>query len=149
MTNLARFAPAYVGGNARFAAAYYPAVTAYAPGTDVSVAGWIPSTGGSVADTLDDTSRTEYSTSPDLTTPARMSWQGDNGVSTSIPAGTWDFQIDCKYIGTGGQIRIVLYDASNAVVGTGAWVTPTGADATYTSTITTTGVSTEFELELQ
>lgn len=127
-----------------------PRVTVFYPRSDVSVTGWAPSAGTSVAATLDDTSRTDYSTGPDLSTPVRMSWLGDDGgVVTVVSAGTWDIQVDAKYIGSSGQIRIELFDAGGSSVGISGWQAVTSSDATYTLSVTTTGDSTEFALEIQ
>jgi hypothetical protein len=120
-------------------------VTVYYPGSDISPGGWVSSTGGSLASCLDESvaSDADYITSPDLTTSATLAWQ------SSIPAGTWDIAVRGEYLGTSGQIRVVLLDAGGSTVGTSSWQALTSSFATYTLTVTTSGTSTKFRYEVQ
>lgn len=127
-----------------------PAITAYYPGSDISVAGWTSSTGSGLYADIDDVvlNRLDYITSPDLSTTATFGWKDSNGNPATIPAGTWNVDLDAAYfLGASGQVRLVWLDAGGSSVGATSWQTLTSTDATYTLSITTTGPSTQFRYE--
>ena len=126
-------------------------VTAYFPGTDVSVAGWTPTGAASVAGSWGESvlSRAEYSESSDLTVTATCTWKDNTGAANSIPAGTWDIQVDGHYLAASGKFRLTLKDSGGTSVGASAFQAITGTDATYTVTVTTTGASDRFTLDQQ
>lgn len=126
------------------------AVTVFYPGSDIAAGGWTSSSGGSLYADIDDVilDRGDYITSPDLSTTATFGWKDSNGNPATIPAGTWNVDLDAAYfLGASGQVRLVWLDAGGSSVGATAWQTLTLTDTTYTLSITTTGPSTQFRYE--
>lgn len=119
------------------------------PGSDLITTGWTATPGPnfySAIDEADTPSTSDYITSPDSATPGSITL----GWAQSVPAGTWEAHINLKQETlSGSQVRIVFLDASNVVVGTSSWITATGVYTTHTVTVTTTGISTKFRLEVQ
>lgn len=120
-------------------------VTVYRPGSDIIVNGWTATPGGTLASCIDDPTldRADYITSPNLTDPATLGW------FTALPAGSYDIDVDADRTGASGQVRIVCLDAGGAAVGTSSWQTLTGTAATYTLSVTTSALSTQFRIEVQ
>lgn len=120
-------------------------VTVYRPGSDIIVNGWTATPGGTLASCVDDLTldRADFITSPNLTDPATLGW------ATALPAGSYDIAVDADRIGASGQVRIVCLDAGGAAVGTSSWQSLTGTAATYTLSVTTSALSTQFRIEVQ
>lgn len=119
------------------------------PGSDITTTGWVATPGPtfySAIDEADTPSTSDYITSPDSATPGSITL----GWAQSVPVGTWEAHINLKQETlSGSQVRIVFLDASNVVVGTSSWITATGTYTTHNVTVTTTGISTKFRLEVQ
>ena len=122
------------------------AVTVYRPGSDIVVSGWTPSTGTDLFACIDETTYddVDYISSPGIGIPTTM------GFTSTIPSGTYTIEYRSMYEGPNvSQIRIVLLDSSDTIVGTSSWQTQSTAFTTYTSTITTSGDATKFRIETQ
>jgi hypothetical protein len=120
-------------------------VSVYRPNSDIIVNSWTPSSGSDLYAMIDEPtlSRADFITSPNLADPTTMGW------TSPLPAGTYDIPVDFDRMGNYGQLRIVLLDSSNVVVGTSSWASAPAVAATTTFTVTTTGTSDRFRLELQ
>jgi hypothetical protein len=120
-------------------------VTVYRPGSDITVNGWTPSTGSDLFAMLDETTldRGDYITSPNLTDPVTMGW------ASALAAGTYDISVDFDRTGATGQLRIVLLDSGGSTVGTSSWQSAPASAATTVFSVTTTGTSDRFRIEVQ
>lgn len=121
-------------------------ITVYQPGSDIIVAGWTPSTGTDLFACIDETiyDDGDYISSPGLGTPTTM------GFTSAVPTGTYTIQVRGRYDGIiAGQVRIVMLDSGGSIVGTSSWATQTTSFATYSLTVTTTGIATKFRIETQ
>jgi hypothetical protein len=121
------------------------AVSVYRPGSDVTVNGWTSTPGGTLASCIDEAvlDRGDFITSPNLTDPATLAW------ATPLPAGTWDLSVDCDRTGSSGQLRIVCLDSGGTSVGASAWQAAPSSPATTVFSVTTTGTSDRFRIEVQ
>lgn len=122
------------------------AITVYQPGSDIIVADWVPSTGTDLFACIDETTYDDgdFISSPGIGIPTTM------GFTSIIPSGTYTIEYRSVYEGPNvSQIRIVLLDSSDTIVGTSSWQTQSTAFTTYTSTITTSGDATKFRIETQ
>lgn len=122
-------------------------VSIYRPGSDIAVSGWVASTGVNLYDCINESAldRGDYVTSPNILGASN----GVFGLDSPVPAGTWAVEVDAKYINSAAQLRVHLQDAGGTDVGVSSWQALTGSDATYTLTITTTGVATRMSIEVQ
>lgn len=118
-------------------------IVTYRPGADVSVAGWTVTGAGSVAAALSDTSLGNWAASPNLSTPATITWE------TPLPAGVCTIPVTIDRTGPTGSMRLVLLDAGGAVVGTSSWEATPATAAEITYSVTTTVTSTQFRIEVQ
>ena len=122
---------------------------AYSAGSDITTTSWTATPGTpfySRIDEYDAVSTSDYITSPNMASPTPITL----GWASSVPVGTWDLTINIKQAAlTGSEVRIVMLDASNAVVGTSSWVAATGSFATTVVPITTSDISTKFRIEVQ
>jgi len=120
-------------------------VTVYRPASDIVVNSWTPSTGSDLYAMIDEPTlnRADYITSPNLTNPATMGW------SAPMAAGTYDVSVDFDRTGTQGQLRIVLLDSGGTAVGTSSWQAAPSSAATTVFSVTTTGTSDRFRIEVQ
>lgn len=126
------------------------------PGGDVTTTGWtgVPDNTNKYTN-IDEASASDadYITSPPVTgspAPITMLWADQNGGLNTVPVGTWDVKIRANFSdgATAAQVRVVMLNGGT-VVGTGAWNTTTGTYTVYTNSITTTGVSDRFRIEVQ
>lgn len=122
-------------------------VSIYRPGSDIAVSGWVASTGTNLYACIDEAAldRGDYITSPLI--PGAGSYVA--GLTASLPAGTWDVEVDAKYLDGAAQLRVHLQDAGGSDVGASSWQALTASDATYTLPVTTTGVATRMSIEVQ
>lgn len=121
-------------------------ISVYRPGSDIAVSGWTPSTGTDLYACIDETtaSDADYITSPDVgTTPATF------GLTASVPAGTWAVNLRGQFLGTSGQVRVLMQDSGGSTVGTSGWQALTGSFADYTLTVTTSGTAERVRIETQ
>jgi hypothetical protein len=120
-------------------------VTVYRPGSDVIVNGWTSTPSGSLASCIDDPTldRADFITSPNLTDPATLAW------ASSLPAGSYSISVDADRLGASGQVRIVCLDSGGTSVGATSWQALTASANTYSLSVTTTGTSTQFRIEVQ
>lgn len=120
-------------------------VTVYRPGSDIIVNGWTATPGGTLASCIDDPTldRADYITSPNLTDPVTLEWM------SPMPTGSYEISIDADRTDTSGQLRIVCLDAGGTSVGVSSWQSLTNTATTYVLPVTTTGVSTQFRIEVQ
>jgi hypothetical protein len=120
-------------------------VTVYRPASDIVVNSWTPSTGSDLFAMIDETvlNRADFITSPNLTNPVTMGW------GSSLAAGTYDVSVDFDRTGTQGQLRIVLLDSGGTAVGTSSWQAAPSSAATTVFSVTTTGTSDRFRIEVQ
>lgn len=124
-----------------------PTASIYRPGSDIAAASWTASAGSDLFACIDETAldRGDHITSPEI--PGAGSYVA--GLTASLPVGTWAVEVDAKYIDGAAQLRVHLQDAGGTDVGVSSWQSLTGSDATYTLTITTTGVATRMSIEVQ
>jgi hypothetical protein len=117
----------------------------YRPTSDIVVNSWTPSTGSDLYAMIDDPTlnRSDFITSPNLTNPVTMGW------GSSLAAGTYDVSVDFDRTGTQGQLRIVLLDSGGTAVGTSSWQAAPSSAATTVFSVTTTGTSDRFRIEVQ
>lgn len=117
----------------------------YRPTSDIVVNSWTPSTGSDLFAMVDDPTlnRSDFITSPNLTNPVTMGW------GSSLAAGTYDVSVDFDRTGTQGQLRIVLLDSGGTAVGTSSWQAAPSSAATTVFSVTTTGTSDRFRIEVQ
>lgn len=88
----------------------------------------------------------QYITSPDVgVSPGPYTW---TITPTPLAAGTWDVSVRCADVVGSGQIRIRFLDASSVSVGVSAYQTITGAFATQTHAVTTTGTAVYGSIEV-
>lgn len=120
-------------------------VTVYRPGSDVIVNGWTSTPSGSLASCIDDPTldRADFITSPNLTDPATLAW------ASPLPAGSYSISVDADRLGASGQVRIVCLDSGGTSVGATSWQVLTASATTYSLSVTTTGTSTQFRIEVQ
>ena len=120
-------------------------VTVYYPASDIVVNSWTPSTGSDLFAMVDDPTlnRADFITSPNLTSPVTMGW------GSSLAAGTYDVSVDFDRTGATGQLRIVLLDSGGTAVGTSSWQAAPSSAATTVFSVTTTGTSDRFRIEVQ
>jgi len=120
-------------------------VTVYRPASDIVVNSWTPSTGSDLYAMIDDPTlnRSDFITSPNLTNPVTMGW------GSSLAAGTYDVSVDFDRTGATGQLRIVLLDSGGTAVGTSSWQAAPSSAATTVFSVTTTGTSDRFRIEVQ
>lgn len=118
--------------------------TIYRPTSDITVTGWVPTGATTVYETINEAvaSDAEYSTSPDLTTPATLGF-------ASMPAGTRTVRVRAARTGGAGQIRIRFLDGTGTDVGGTAWQTLTATPTTYTLTATISATATRARIEVQ
>ncbi len=110
------------------------------PNADLTVTGWTASGGGSLFDMIDEASASDadYITSPALspsTAPATF------GLQYPLAAGTWTIGIRARTTAGAGTLTVELLDSGGTVVGTSAGQALTTTFATYSLSITTTGVA--------
>jgi hypothetical protein len=124
-----------------------PLVSISRPSSDVTVTGWSASTGSDLYAMIDEAtaSDTDYIISP---TTSGTAASAIFGLSLSLEAGDYMINIRAKYTGTAGQIRGLLLDSSNNVVGTGDWQTLTSSYTDYKLTVVTTGTASRIKLEV-
>jgi hypothetical protein len=115
------------------------------PSADINANGWTPSSGSDLYAMIDETvlNRSDYITSPNLSNPVTLSWNPPRAV------GNHDVSVDFDRTGADGQLRIVMLDSSGTTVGTSAWQAAPSSAATTVFTITTTGISDRFRIEVQ
>jgi len=120
-------------------------VAVYRPASDIIVNSWTPSTGSDLYAMIDDPTlnRSDFITSPNLTNPVTMGW------NTPLVAGTYDVSVDFDRTGANGQLRIVLLDSGGTAVGTSSWQAAPSSAATTVFSVTTTGTSDRFRIEVQ
>lgn len=135
-----------LGGVTRLSSA--PEDTLYFASSDITTTGWSATPGPSFYSAIDEVSINvaDYVTSPNSLTPGPLVL----GLSSELPAGNWDVSISVKQeVGTGSEVRIVLLNAANSVMGTSDWITATGSFTTTVLPVTTSGTSDKFRLEVQ
>jgi hypothetical protein len=123
------------------------AIGVYRPASDLLVAGWSAVPGPELYATLDEAvaNDADYVSSPALGggSPATL------GFNAPLPAGMYTLRIRARSVGSTGQARVQLLDASNTAQGSSAWQALTASFATYELSITTTGTSARLQLEVQ
>lgn len=119
-------------------------VGAYTPASDVTLNGWVAVGAATGAGAMADSSLSNYVESPDLGTPSIFAWSG-----APLAAGTFDLQMGADRMGTIGQIRLVMLDGSNNVLGTSAWQTLSNSPTTYNFSVTTGSPASRLRLETQ
>lgn len=123
-------------------------VAVYRPSTDIVVAGWTATPGPGFASQLSETTPndTNFISSPNASTPDPITM----GWSSPIPVGTWDVSIRYKHNGIARPVRLVLLDSINTIIGTSSWIAPASSLITQqVFSVTTTGISTSFRIEVQ
>lgn len=70
-------------------------------------------------------------------------------LNKPLAAGSLTVPIRARFIGTAGQVRVLLTDDANTIWGTSAWQVLTGAFSLYSLSVTTSGTSTRIRLEVQ
>lgn len=120
------------------------AVSVFRPGSDVAVSGWSAVPSGALYATMNETVADDnnYARSPDLVTPATM------GLDYPMPIGSYNIDVRFKSANA-GQVRINLLDAGGSSVGISSWQSSTTSFATYSLSVTTTGIATQFRIEVQ
>lgn len=120
----------------------------YSPGSDITTTGWTATPGPSYYSAIDENaaSTTDYITSPNTDTPPPITL----GWATPVPAGTYQASIHLEQgLGIGSEVRIVLLNSSNDVVGTSSWIIVPESYTTVLTTFTCTGTSDKFRIEVQ
>lgn len=122
-----------------------PVATVYRPGSDITANGWTATPSGSLFERINESTLDtgDYITSPNLTNAVTLGWD------VSVPTGTNTIRINAQYLGTTGQLRVVMLDSGGSSVGNTSWQALTASAATYELTVTTTGISTQFRIEVQ
>jgi hypothetical protein len=123
-------------------------VEVYYPGSDIITTGWTATPSSPFYDKIDEEvlNTSDYITSPNMASPDPITM----GWATSVPVGDWDLVINSKQnTGSGSEIRVVLLDAGNSAVGTSSWIPVNNTYTDYTVSVTTTGISTSFRIEVQ
>ncbi len=133
------------------------AVTIARPGSDITTTGWtgVPNNTNKYAN-IDETSAddSDYINSPPVTgtvAPIIFGIVDQNGGVNTLPVGTWDVHVRATYIDglTASQVRVTLLDSGGTSVGASSWQTVTSSFATYTLSITTTGIAARIKVEVQ
>lgn len=122
-----------------------PVATVYRPGSDITANGWTATPSGSLFERINEATLDtgDYITSPNLTNAVTLGWD------VSVPTGTTTLRINAQYLGTTGQVRVVMLDSGGSSVGNTSWQALTASAATYDLPVTTTGISTQFRIEVQ
>ena len=122
-----------------------PVATVYRPGSDITANGWTATPSGSLFERINEATLDtgDYITSPNLTNAVTLGWD------VSVPTGTNTIRVNARYLSTTGQLRVVMLDSGGSSVGNTAWQALTATDTTYELTVTTTGISTQFRIEVQ
>ena len=121
------------------------AVTIFRPNSDIAVSGWVGTPSSNLFENIDEAtlSRTDYITSPDVSTPATF------GLTASMVAGVYTVRIDANKTGTTGQIRVRFLNSSSVDVGGSSWQSLTTSATTYTLSATLTGTADRIKIEVQ
>jgi hypothetical protein len=133
------------------------AVTIARPGSDITTTGWtgVPDNTNKYAN-IDEASAsdTDYIQSPTVSgtvAPIIFGIVDQGGGANTLPVGTWDVHVRATYIDglTASQVRVTLLDSGGTSVGASSWQTVTSSFATYTLSITTTGIAARIKVEVQ
>lgn len=121
------------------------------PGSDVLTTGWLASTGTDLFAMIDEVSAddADYIYRDLAGTDPYIFDLYKAGAAYSLPAGTHTIRMRHSMSSSTGQVRMLLLDSSNGVVGTGAWQAVTTSWATSEFTITTTAEATRGRIEAQ
>lgn len=136
------FTPLLLGGGALSAS------TIGRPVSDITTTGWSGVPNASLYLNINEVvaSDTQYIVSPNLNaTPGPAVF----GIAPTQVSGTYNANIRARYTTGAGDIRVLLLDSSGATVGTSAWQTLTGTFATYSLSVTTTGIAMRVRIEVQ
>lgn len=119
-------------------------VSVFRPGSDIAVSGWSAIPSGALYATMNEAVADDnnYARSPDLVIPATM------GLDYPMPIGSYNIDVRFKSANA-GQVRINLLDAGGSSVGISSWQSSTTSFATYSLSVTTTGIATQFRIEVQ
>ena len=127
--------------------AFAGATTAVAS-SDITTTGWTPSAGAVLFDMIDEAvaSDADWISSPDLgASPGPAVFR----LSGSIAAGAVDVMVRARRVSSVGQIRVLLQNNAGTTIGTSAWQSLTDTFATYTLSVTTTGITDRARIEVQ
>ena len=121
------------------------------PGADVLTTGWLASTGTDLFAMIDEASAddADYIYRDLAGTDPYIFDLYKAGAAYSLPAGTHTIRMRHSMSSSTGQVRMLLLDSSNGVVGTGAWQAVTTSWATSEFTITTSATATRGRIEAQ
>ena len=148
------FQYASTGGPSGFAfdsGDWVSSATLVRPGADVLTTGWQASTGSDLFDMIDETtaSDSDYIYRDLAGTDPYIFDLYKAGAAYSLPAGAHTIRMRHSMSSSTGQVRMLLLDSSNGVVGTGAWQAVTTSWATSEFTITTSATATRGRIEAQ
>ena len=148
------FQYASTGGPSGFAfdsGDWVSSATLVRPGADVLTTGWQASTGSDLFDMIDETTArdSDYIYRDLAGTDPYIFDLYKAGAAYSLPAGTHTIRMRHSMSSSTGQVRMLLLDSSNGVVGTGAWQAVTTSWATSEFTITTSATATRGRIEAQ
>lgn len=119
------------------------------PGSDVLTTGWHASTGTDLFDMIDEASADDadyiYRDLAGSDPYVFELWL--SGVAYSLPAGSHVVRMRADVTAGAAQARLLLLDASDNVVGTGAWQSLTPGLATTTFTVDSAASATKGRIE--
>jgi hypothetical protein len=141
----------------RILAAPTIAVTIARPGSDITTTGWtgVPNNTNKYANideaSADDSDYVQSPTVSGTVAPIIFGIVDQTGSPNTLPVGTWDVHVRATYIDglTASQVRVTLLDSGGTSVGASSWQTVTASFATYTLSITTTGIAARIKVEVQ
>lgn len=146
------FQYASTGGPSGFAfdsGDWVSSATLVRPGADVLTTGWLASTGSDLFAMLDETSADDadyiYRDLAGSDPYVFELWL--SGVAYSLPAGSHVVRMRADVTAGAAQARLLLLDASDNVVGTGAWQSLTPGLATATFTVDSAASATKGRIE--
>jgi hypothetical protein len=146
------FQYASTGGPSGFAfdsGDWVSSATLVRPGADVLTTGWQASTGSDLFDMIDEASADDadyiYRDLAGSDPYVFELWL--SGVAYSLPAGSHVVRMRADVTAGAAQARLLLLDASDNVVGTGAWQSLTPGFAAHSFSVTTAAAATRGRIE--
>lgn len=124
-----------------------PTVVIYRPGTDITTTDWtaVPGPGFYTAIDEDVASNTDYIQSPNRATPDDRPFEA--GLSSTMPAGTWNVSIRTERLAGIMGVRVELMDGTTVTGTAQTNITLTGAQD-YVIPVTTTANSTKVRIKV-